>query len=86
MTNEKLFFEKHGIELAIFENGQSAIKIESPYLGDIGKGTTYYVRSVYGGYDLYTANGEKIDHVKSGSGNSARITAAIYNDTEQEEE
>ena len=72
------FYEKHGVDEALFLFGVAVIKIGSPYPSEYGKGISYYARSVYGGYDLYDEDSNKVAHVRANTGNAARIVAAIY--------
>ena len=78
------FFEKHGVDEFLFENGIAAVKIESPFGGDYGRGKVYYARQTYGGYDLYTTSGKRYAHAASGSGDAARIVNSIYDGIEGE--
>ncbi len=72
------FPKRHGVDEELFHSGFAAVKIDSPFTGEIGKGVKYFARQVYGGYDLYTAEGKKVSHVSTGSGNAARVAASIY--------
>ena len=86
--NKDLFYKKHGVDLELFQSGIVAVKIKSPYSSDINPVTlktekTYYARSVYGGYDLYDDQGEKVDYIKSSTGDAARVARSIYDDTEE---
>jgi len=80
------FYEKHGVDEALFLNGVTAIEIKSPYPGERGKGISYYARAIYGGYELYDESGNRVDYVRDNTGNAARIVAMLYDGIDDEEE
>lgn len=84
------FYEKHGVDEALFLLGVAAIEIGSPYPSEYGKGISYYARAIYGGYELYDESGNRFEYVRDNTGNAARIEAAIYDgiddDVDNEEE
>jgi hypothetical protein len=85
--------EKFGVDGELFEAGTVAVKVKSPYPGDIKENPEtgrpevikeYFVRSTYGGFDLYDDEGNNQGHIKSGTGNCYRLLANLYDEVEDD--
>jgi hypothetical protein len=74
--------KEFGVDEELFDAGTAALKVKSPFGGD----KEYYVRSTYGGFDLYDEDGNKHSHVRSGTGNWHRLLADLYDEVEDDEE
>jgi hypothetical protein len=85
--------EKFGVDGELFEAGTVAVKVKSPYPGDIKENPEtgrpevikeYFVRSTYGGFDLYDDEGNNQGHIKNGTGNCYRLLANLYDEVEDD--
>jgi hypothetical protein len=69
---------KHKADDELFHSGITTISVDSPFPADNNKNVKYFARSVYGGFDLHDAEGNKISHISSGTAYYHRIYDQIY--------